>query len=84
MLGSAADCDVRLDADPQIAPQHAAISERRGAFYIELIQGLLKVETKSVSGRAPLGDGDTIEMGESRFVFKCVTSGHVGQSHSGV
>ena len=61
-----------------------SLSERRGAFYIELIQGLLKVETKSVSGRAPLGDGDTIEMGESRFVFKCVTSGHVGQSHSGV
>jgi len=65
------------------AQQHAAISERRGAFYIEPIQGNLKVETKPANGRVPLGDGDTIEIGQSRFVFKCVTSGNVAQSRSG-
>ena len=38
---------------------------------------------KPASGRVPLGDGDTIEIGQSRFVFKCVTSGNVAQSRSG-
>jgi hypothetical protein len=83
VLGQAPDCQVRLDADTQIAPQHATILDRRGAFYIEPMQGTLKVETKPVSGRVPLGDGDTIEMGQSRFVFKCVSSGNVAQSRSG-
>jgi predicted component of type VI protein secretion system len=83
VLGRAPECGVRLDADTQVAQQHAAISERRGAFYIEPIQGGLKVETKAASGRVPLGDGDTIEIGQSRFVFKCVTSGNVAQSRSG-
>jgi hypothetical protein len=83
ILGRGPDCQVRMDADTQIAPQHATISERRGSFYIEPLQGTLKVETKPVSGRMPLGDGDTIEIGQSRFVFKCVTSGNVGQSRFG-
>lgn len=82
VIGRAPGCNIQLDADPQIADQHAAISERRGAFFIEPLQGALKVETKPVSGRAPLGDGDTLEMGASRFVFKCVSSGNVGLSRS--
>jgi len=83
VLGRAPSCDVRMDADTQIAQQHAAISERRGSFYIEPMQGTIKVETKPVTGRQPLGDGDTIEIGQSRYVFKCVTSGNVAQSRSG-
>ena len=84
VLGRAQGCEVRMDTDTQIAQQHAAISERRGAFYIEPMQGTIKVETRPVTGRQPLGDGDTIEIGQSRYVFKCVTSGHVAQSRSGV
>jgi hypothetical protein len=83
VLGRGGDCQVRLDADAQIAEQHAAINERRGAFFIEPLQGGLKVETKAISGRSPLGDGDTIEMGQSRFVFKCISSGNLGASRSG-
>jgi hypothetical protein len=83
VLGRGPDCQVRLDADTQIAQQHAMIGERRGAFYIEPMQGALKVETKPLSGRVALGDGDTIEIGLSRFVFKFVTSGNVGQSRPG-
>jgi len=84
VLGRAPGCDVRLDADAQIAQQHAVVSERRGSFHVEPMQGALKVETKPVNGRVPLGDGDTLEMGQSRFVFKCVTSGNVAHSRSGV
>jgi hypothetical protein len=84
VVGRAAGCELRLEADAKIADQHAAIGERRGSFYIEPMQGTLKVETKPVTGRQPLGDGDTIEMGQSRYVFKCVSSGNVAQSRSGV
>lgn len=84
VLGRGPGCEVRMDGDTQIAQQHAAISERRGAFTIEPMQGTIRVETKPVSGRAPLGDGDTIEIGQSRYVFKCVSSGNVGQSRFGV
>jgi hypothetical protein len=80
VVGRGPDCQVRLDVDTNIAPQHAAIVERRGAFYIEPMQGTLKLETKPVTGRVPLNDGDTIEMGLGRYVFKCVSSGNVGQS----
>ena len=84
VLGRGPGCEVRMDGDTQIAQQHAAISERRGAFTIEPMQGTIRVETKPVSGRAPLGDGDTIEIGQSRYVFKCVSSGNVGQSRFGI
>ena len=84
VLGRGAACELRLEADSQIADQHAAISERRGAFYIEPLQGAVKVETAAVNGRQPLGDGDTIEMGQSRYIFKCVSTGHVGNSRTGV
>lgn len=84
VLGCGAACEIRLEADSQIADQHAAISERRGAFSIEPLQGVVKVETVAVNGRQPLGDGDTIEMGQSRYVFKCVSTGNVGNSRTGV
>jgi hypothetical protein len=83
VLGRAQACEVRMDGDTQIAQQHAAISEKRGSFYVEPVQGTIKVETKPVSGRVPLGDGDTIEIGQSRYVFKCVSTGNVGLSRPG-
>jgi hypothetical protein len=83
VIGRGVGCEIRLEADAQIAEQHAAISERHGAFYIEPMQGAIKVETKPVSARQPLGDGDTIEIGQGRYVFKCVSTGNVGQSRSG-
>lgn len=80
VLGRGAASEVRLEGDAQVAEQHAAISERRGAFFIEPMQGEVKVETKPVAGRQPLGDGDTVEIGQGRYVFKCVTTGNVGHS----
>jgi hypothetical protein len=80
VLGRGASVDVRLDGDAQVAEEHAVITERRGSFYIEAMQGELRVEAKPVGSRQPLGDGDTVEIGESRYVFKCVTTGNVGHS----
>ena len=83
IVGRGPGCEVRIEADTQVADQHAVISVRRGAFTIEPMQGTIKVETKPVSGRVPLGDGDTIEIGRGRYVFKCVSAGSVEQSRPG-
>ena len=72
VLGRASGCDLRLDADAQVAQEHAVIAESHGQFTIEPLQGLVKVEAVAVTSRHPLHDGDTLEMGESRFVWKCV------------
>jgi len=78
VLGRSASCEIRLDRDNQVAEQHAAISESRGEFAIEPLQGPVKIEDQAASSRQSLGDGDTIEIGQSRFVFKCVTTGNLG------
>ena len=77
VLGRGANCEIRIDVDNQVAEQHAALSETRGEFAIEPLQGRVKVEDMAAPSRQPLGDGDTIEIGESRFVFKCVTTGNL-------
>lgn len=72
LLGRSAGCEVRLDNDAQAAQEHAAIQESQGQFTIEPLQGPVKVEDQSVTARQALRDGDTIEMGETRFVWKQV------------
>ena len=83
VLGRGPACQLRFESDTQVADQHAVISDRRGAFYIEPMQGTIKVEAKPVSAKQPLGDGDTIELGQARYVFKCVSTGHVSHSRPG-
>jgi len=77
VLGRGPNCEIRLERDKQVAEQHAAISGSRGQFTIEPLQGLVKIEDTAAPLRQPLGDGDTVEIGESRFVFKCVTTGNL-------
>jgi hypothetical protein len=84
VLGRGTGCDLVLGGDAQVAEQHAAISDVRGEFAIEPLGGLIKVENVAVQARHPLGDGDTIEIGESRYVFKCVTTGNLGKSSGGL
>jgi hypothetical protein len=74
LLGRSAGCDIRLEGDARVAQEHAAISETRGQFSIEPLQGPVKVEDQEVTAPHPLHDGDTIEVGEHRFVWK-----HVGR-----
>jgi hypothetical protein len=75
VLGQASFCHVRLVDDEQTAARHASITMDAGGFFVEPLQGTVKVEGRSVSGRTHLGDGDTIEIGQSRYVFKCVSTG---------
>ena len=83
MLGSGPACDLVLSGDGQVVDQHAAISDAHGEFAIEPLAGPIKIEDARIEARNPLGDGDTIEIGESRYVFKCVTTGNLGKSTGG-
>jgi predicted component of type VI protein secretion system len=83
VLGRGTGCDLILDADARVAEQHAAISDVRGEFAIEPLGGAIKVERVSIQARHPLSEGDTIEIGESRYIFKCVTTGNLGKSSGG-
>ncbi len=74
VLGRGPSCAIRLETDTRVAEQHAVLSETRGEFAIEPLQGDVKVEDLPVRSPQPLGDGDTIEIGGSRLVFKCVTT----------
>jgi hypothetical protein len=84
VLGRGVGCDLVLGGDAQVGEQHAAISDTRGEFAIEPLGGPIKVEAASIQARHSLGDGDTIEIGESRYVFKCVTTGNLGKSSPGL
>jgi len=71
-LGRSTTCEILLSEDTRIAEQHASIMENHGRFTIEPLQGLVKVEDRLVDSAQLLNDGDTIEIGESRFVWKHV------------
>ncbi len=77
VLGRGAGCELPLGADAEIAEQHAVITETRGEFAIEAVGGPVKVEDQPIGGSRPLNDGDTIEIGPGRYVFKCVASGNL-------
>jgi predicted component of type VI protein secretion system len=84
VVGRGAACDLVLGGDANVAEQHAAISDTRGEFAIEPLGGPIRIEDVRIEKRHPLGDGDTVEIGQSRYVFKCASSGNVAQSRSGV
>ena len=83
VVGRGTACDLVLRGDAQVAEQHAVISDTHGEFAIEPLAGSPKVEDVRVEGRRPLSDGDTVEIGQGRYVFKCVITGNLGKSTAG-
>ena len=84
VVGRGATCDLVLGGDAQVAEQHAVISDTHGEFAIEPLGGQIKIEAVRIDARHPLGDGDTVEIGQSRYIFKCVTTGNLGKSTGGI
>ena len=84
VVGRGAACDLVLSGDAQVAEQQAAISDTHGEFAIEPLGGTIKIEDVRIEARHPLGDGDTVEIGQGRYVFKCVTTGNLGKSAVGL
>jgi hypothetical protein len=84
VVGRGTACDLVLGGDAQVAEQHAVISDANGEFAIEPLGGTIKIEDVRIEARHPLGDGDTVEIGQGRYVFKCVTTGNLGKSAVGL
>jgi hypothetical protein len=74
VLGRAEGCAVRLEGDPAIADEHAEIVSAAGEFVIAPLKGAVSVETKRLTARHTLSDGETLELGSGVFVFKSARS----------
>jgi hypothetical protein len=73
ILGSGAGCEIQLVGDPAVASAHAAISLEGGEYSVEPVGGSVRLEGETVSGRKPLVDGETLEIGSGFFVFKAAS-----------
>ena len=73
ILGSGPGCEIQLVGDPAIASTHAAVSLEAGEYSIEPVGGSVKLEGENVTGRKPLVDGETLEIGSGFFVFKAAS-----------
>lgn len=63
---------VGLFGDPTVARQHAEIVGEAGGFTLRNVdaQGRTKLNGKAVAAPEPLNDGDVIELGGTRLVFR--------------
>ena len=70
MIGRAPGSAVVLD-DEATSTQHAKVSSREGAFFIESLSGTdaTKVDNEAINERVPLSDGDVIDVGKVRLFF---------------
>lgn len=75
MVGSAPGCSVRIAVDAKVADEHAEIQRRDNDFVITPLRGQVRVEGDPIDGRAPLTDGETIELGSTFLVFKSASVG---------
>lgn len=69
-VGRSQDCEIRL-LDPTVSRYHAVILYTQGVWYV---QDLNSVNGTWVNGRriqmSPLRDGDTLQFGAKRFIFR--------------
>jgi hypothetical protein len=70
IVGRGTGCEIQLGNDPSVAPAHATIWAESGEFSIEPIGGAVKVEGEEVIEKRTLVDGETIEIGRGKYVFK--------------
>jgi hypothetical protein len=72
-IGKSAACQLRLEGDDRIQPDHAEMSEQGGQFVIAPADGRVRVEGAEIAQPRALVDGEVIELGTGRYVFKSVT-----------
>jgi len=79
ILGRESTCDIQLD-EPSVSGRHAKIwvdeGEGENTSWTFLIQDMASTNGTHVNGkeilREELHDGDVIELGEAKMVFKCI------------
>jgi hypothetical protein len=72
LVGRGVGCQLRL-SDESVAEEHAEMVCEGSEFVLVPRQGSVKVEGTELPSARPLIDGETVEIGNQRFIFKCVT-----------
>jgi hypothetical protein len=71
VIGRAEESDVGLFGDQSVLPQHAIIRREGKNFYVSpTAGGAVSVNRVPVNGRAPLKNGDRVEVGATLFLFR--------------
>lgn len=68
-IGRNDSLDVFLGADPQVAAHHANVRREASRFLIEGVDAVVSVNGNSTKS-CPLADGDMIQIGNTRMVFR--------------
>ena len=68
-MGRNDSLDVFLGADPQVAAHHANVRREASGFFIEGVDAVVSVNGTSTKS-CPLADGDMIQIGNTRMVFR--------------
>ena len=74
VIGTGPSCQLRIE-DQYLSKEHLAISEAAGAFAVQVLQGAIKVEGRTITGERTLMDGETLEFGQGQYIFKAVVDG---------
>ncbi len=71
-LGRSDACDILIRHDSEMQPVHAAIVTEQGDFHLVARQGVVRLRNGEVSQPVQdhvLQNGDTVQIGRSRFIF---------------
>ncbi len=73
VLGTAPDCDIRIEGDAHVEPVHAELYTRNGKHYVEDLESRTGtwVDGERIVERRLLG-GEKIRVGEVSFTFKLI------------
>jgi hypothetical protein len=77
VIGQAATCAIRLMEDPTVAAEHAEITMANGEFTVAPLGGKVRLEGAAVDRPHVLVDGETMEIGAGRLVFKSASVGNL-------
>lgn len=70
VIGSSPKCEIYLFKDPSVAPKHAAVNNRNGAFFITAIEGATVLVNNIPIRQQKLKTGDYIRVGSTVFAFE--------------
>ena len=77
VIGRAPSASPRIEADSQLAPEHAEIVVEGSGFLVAPLGGEVKVEGTPTTERRPLTDGETLQLGAGVYVFKLASAGRL-------
>lgn len=76
VIGSSPKCEIYLFKDTSILPQHAAINQREGEFYLSAVGTLPVLVNDRETRQTRLRNGDRVRIGQTVMQFESKTLEH--------